>query len=304
MASLLETAAMRSAIALSVHGVGTTSPNPPVGCVILDSSHQVVGQGYHRRKGEPHAETLALEEAGAQAHRGTAVVTLEPCNHQGRTPACHAALIEAGISRVVVALVDPTSRNEGGIARLQAAGVDVEVGLLAAEAELVLGPWLRTLHTGRPILWWIPTSGPVQPDGHPLSRLRSRSDAIIHANGCITESVPNSHGVGTLDLPETHLPHKPDVTVHALFEGGARTVLLEANRDLAKPFLHHGFIDHVAVVLTEGISTPPMGTEVGVVPDGFVLDRVVKEGTVVVIEATRQELHVSSQRPSLRTDRS
>ena len=98
MATVIETAAMRSAIALSALGVGTTSPNPPVGCVILDSSQQVVGQGYHHRKGEPHAEALALDEAGARTRGGTAVVTLEPCNHHGRTPACHAALIEAGIS--------------------------------------------------------------------------------------------------------------------------------------------------------------------------------------------------------------
>lgn len=287
MATVIETAAMRSAIALSALGVGTTSPNPPVGCVILDSSHQIVGQGYHHRKGEPHAEALALDEAGARAHGGTAVVTLEPCNHHGRTPACHAALIDAGISRVVIALIDPTSRGEGGAAKLHAAGVDVEVGLLPEEAELVLGPWMRTLHTRRPVLWWVTGHGASKPDVGVLSGLRSRADAIIHADGRITEAVPNSHGGGILALPQALTPHQPVATVQALFDGGARTALLEADQDMAEPFLRCGLIDHVAVVLTEELPTIPREVKVGLVPDGFALDRVTKEGAAVIVEATR-----------------
>lgn len=286
MATVIETAAMRSAIALSALGVGTTSPNPPVGCVILDASHQVVGQGYHHRKGEPHAEALALDEAGARARGGTAVVTLEPCNHHGRTPACHAALLDAGISRVVIALLDPTSRGEGGAVKLHAAGVDVEVGLLPEEAELVLGPWMRTLHTRRPVLWWLTSHGAPKPDVGVLSGLRSRADAIIHADGSITEAVPNSHGAGILTLPQAHTPHQPEATVQALFDGGARTVLFEADPDTAEPFLRCGLIDHVAVVLTEEPPTTPREAKVGLVPDGFSLDRVTKEGTAVLLEAT------------------
>ena len=103
-----EFAAMRLAVGLSAQGLGTTSPNPPVGCVILDSAGQIVGAGYHRRKGESHAEVNALAAAGPRARDGTAVVTLEPCNHYGRTPPCSQALLDARISRVVVALLDPT----------------------------------------------------------------------------------------------------------------------------------------------------------------------------------------------------
>jgi diaminohydroxyphosphoribosylaminopyrimidine deaminase/5-amino-6-(5-phosphoribosylamino)uracil reductase len=133
---------MRLAIALSAHGIATTSPNPPVGCVILDAAGEIVGTGYHQRKGEPHAEVNALSAAGSRAAGGTAVVTLEPCNHVGRTPACRQALLDALISRVIIAVRDPTSRGEGGAALLRAAGVDVEIGVLADEARLVLGPWL------------------------------------------------------------------------------------------------------------------------------------------------------------------
>jgi diaminohydroxyphosphoribosylaminopyrimidine deaminase/5-amino-6-(5-phosphoribosylamino)uracil reductase len=139
---------MRLAIALSANGLGTTSPNPPVGCVILDPDGAVIGTGYHQRKGEPHAEVHALSAAGTRARGGTAIVTLEPCNHVGRTPACRQALIDAGIARAVIAIIDPTSRGVGGAAMLRAAGVDVEVGVLADEARLVLGPWLTAQARG------------------------------------------------------------------------------------------------------------------------------------------------------------
>jgi len=114
MASVREIDAMRLAIALSARGLGTTSPNPPVGCVILDAHAEIVGTGYHQRKGEPHAETYALAAAGRRAEGGTAVVTLEPCNHVGRTPACRQAFLDAKVARVVIALIDPnwaTSRD-------------------------------------------------------------------------------------------------------------------------------------------------------------------------------------------------
>src|SRR5436190_11680425 len=152
MASAAEVAAMRRAIALSAAGLGTTSPNPPVGCVLLDAQGRIVGEGYHERKGEAHAEAQALAAAGPLATGATAVVTLEPCNHQGRTPACRQALIDAGVRRAVIAVTDPTSRGEGGAAALWAAGVDVEVGVLADEASVVLGPWLAALIAQRPLV--------------------------------------------------------------------------------------------------------------------------------------------------------
>jgi diaminohydroxyphosphoribosylaminopyrimidine deaminase/5-amino-6-(5-phosphoribosylamino)uracil reductase len=156
-----EADAMRRAIALSALGLGSTSPNPPVGCVILDRAGRPVGEGFHRRKGEAHAEVNALDSAGDRARGGTAVVTLEPCNHHGRTPPCHRALLDAGIARVLVAVIDPTSRGQGGVTRLRDAGVDVEVGVLADEALLVLGPWMGALRSGRPHVLWAFEAGPT-----------------------------------------------------------------------------------------------------------------------------------------------
>jgi diaminohydroxyphosphoribosylaminopyrimidine deaminase/5-amino-6-(5-phosphoribosylamino)uracil reductase len=154
MASAHELAAMRRAIALSAAGLGTTSPNPPVGCVLLDPAGQIVGEGYHERKGEPHAEAQALAAAGPLADGGTAVVTLEPCNHQGRTPPCRQSLIDAGIRRAVVAVIDPTSRGEGGVTVMRQAGIDVETDVLADEARIVLGRWLAGLEKRRPVITW------------------------------------------------------------------------------------------------------------------------------------------------------
>ncbi|MFJ4609570.1 hypothetical protein [Streptomyces griseus] len=104
---------MRRAIVNSASGLGATSPNPAVGCVILDSVGRRAGEGFHLRKGDAHAEVNALAAAGSQAAGGTAVVTLEPCNHEGLTPPCHQALLDARFTRVLIAVMDPTSRGEG-----------------------------------------------------------------------------------------------------------------------------------------------------------------------------------------------
>lgn len=114
-------AAMRRAIALAARGLGSTSPNPVVGCVITDAAGTVVGEGWHQRAGGPHAEVHALRAAGPAARGGTAYVTLEPCNHTGRTGPCAQALLEAGVTRVVYAVPDPDPQASGGAATLRAA---------------------------------------------------------------------------------------------------------------------------------------------------------------------------------------
>ncbi|WP_422774479.1 bifunctional diaminohydroxyphosphoribosylaminopyrimidine deaminase/5-amino-6-(5-phosphoribosylamino)uracil reductase RibD [Plantactinospora sp. WMMC1484] len=146
--------AMRRAIALAARGLGTTSPNPLVGCVLLDPYGDVVGEGFHAYAGGPHAEIVALAQAGERARGGTAVVTLEPCDHTGRTGPCSGALISAGVRRVVVAVADPNPVAAGGIERLRAAGVEVEVGIRAAEAEAGNLAWLTAVRRGRPYLTW------------------------------------------------------------------------------------------------------------------------------------------------------
>lgn len=154
MADHAELAAMRRAIELAARGRASTLPNPVVGCVLLDERGEVVGEGWHERPGGPHAEVAALLQAGDRAKGGTAVVTLEPCNHTGRTGPCAQALVEAGIRRVVVGVTEPTGEAGGGAEVLTAAGVEVERGVLAAEAERVNLPWLTAVRRGRPFVTW------------------------------------------------------------------------------------------------------------------------------------------------------
>ncbi|MCD6681141.1 MAG: bifunctional diaminohydroxyphosphoribosylaminopyrimidine deaminase/5-amino-6-(5-phosphoribosylamino)uracil reductase RibD [Burkholderiaceae bacterium] len=196
---------MLHALRLAAQGMNTCTPNPRVGCVIVHE-HQVVGEGWHRRRGEAHAEVLALAEAGARAHGATAYVTLEPCNHHGSTPPCVGALIEARVGRVVAAMEDPNPAVNGqGLERLRAAGIDVRCGLLAQEArELNIGfvsrmtrgrPWVRmkvaasldgrsALPDGRS--QWI-TGEPARVDGHAW---RARACAVLTGIGTVRDDDP------------------------------------------------------------------------------------------------------------------
>jgi len=255
MASATEIAAMRRAIAISAAGLGTTSPNPPVGCVIIGTDGVIVGEGYHERKGEAHAETQALAAAGPRARNATAVVTLEPCNHQGRTPACRQALIDAGIGRVVIALIDPTSRGEGGAAVLRAAGVNVETGILAAEARLVLGPWLTALALCRPVITWtylLNGSGiaPLPDDAAGVDMIRLSADAVLHPDGRVEEAVPGTHGAGILELKDTSPGADPGEIAKSLYVSGVRHLLLQGALEVAAPFLAAGLVDHVIAYLS------------------------------------------------------
>lgn len=144
---------MAAALTLARRGLGGVWPNPSVGCVLVGKAGQVVGRGWTQPGGRPHGETEALGRAGELARDATAYISLEPCNHWGKTPPCSEALVNAGISRAVIALEDPDPRVSGsGIARLRAAGIAADVGLCAeAAAELNAGFLLR-LRSGRPIV--------------------------------------------------------------------------------------------------------------------------------------------------------
>ncbi|MEU6868536.1 bifunctional diaminohydroxyphosphoribosylaminopyrimidine deaminase/5-amino-6-(5-phosphoribosylamino)uracil reductase RibD [Streptomyces sp. NPDC046876] len=197
---------MRRAIALASRGLGSTSPNPVVGCVIADAGGTVVGEGWHQRAGGPHAEVHALRAAGEAARGATAYVTLEPCNHTGRTGPCAQALIEAGVTRVVYAVPDPNPQASGGAATLRAAGVTAESGLLQAEAEAGNAAWLTSVRLGRPhVTWkyaatldgrsaaadgssrWI-TCPESRADVH---RLRAEADAVLVGTGTLRTDDPH-----------------------------------------------------------------------------------------------------------------
>ncbi|WP_222193680.1 bifunctional diaminohydroxyphosphoribosylaminopyrimidine deaminase/5-amino-6-(5-phosphoribosylamino)uracil reductase RibD [Modestobacter italicus] len=151
---------MARARELGLTVLGTTSPNPAVGAVVLDAAGQVVGEGATSPPGGPHAEVHALAQAGERARGGTAVVTLEPCAHTGRTGPCADALIAAGVARVVVAVPEPTRLAHGGAERLRAAGVDVELGEQQAEAaDGALAAWLTGVREHRPqVVWKVATT--------------------------------------------------------------------------------------------------------------------------------------------------
>ena len=196
---------MARALELARLGLATTDPNPRVGCVIV-SGTRVVGEGWHRHAGGPHAEVVALEAAGAAARGATAYVTLEPCSHHGRTPPCADALVEAGIRRVVYAMRDPNPRVDGGgIARLEAAGIAVEGGVLEREA-LELNPgFVSRMTRGRP---WVSVKlaasldgGTALPGGESrwitgeaaredVQRLRARVSAVMTGSGTVIADDP------------------------------------------------------------------------------------------------------------------
>jgi diaminohydroxyphosphoribosylaminopyrimidine deaminase/5-amino-6-(5-phosphoribosylamino)uracil reductase len=217
--------AMRLAIEHAEQVKGATYPNPPVGAVILDAAGEVVGVGGTEPTGGPHAEVVALRRAGELAKGGTAVVTLEPCNHHGRTPPCVDALVAAGVSRVVYAVADPSPEAAGGAKRLEQVGIDVETGVLADVVERgTLREWLHKQRTGLPhVTWkfaasvdgrsaaadgtsqWI-TSEAARADVH---RRRAVADAIVVGTGTVFSDDPTL----TARLPDGSLAQRQPLRV-------------------------------------------------------------------------------------------
>jgi diaminohydroxyphosphoribosylaminopyrimidine deaminase / 5-amino-6-(5-phosphoribosylamino)uracil reductase len=196
---------MKLALRLAVKGAGWVSPNPMVGAVVVKDG-QIVGRGYHRRAGLPHAEIEALQAAGAAARGADLYVTLEPCNHQGRTPPCTQAILTAGVRRVIIACLDPNPQVTGGGSEFLAAqGVDIIVGVLEAEARQVNEAWFHWVETGRP---WVLAKAACSLDGKIATatgesqwltgeaarvyghRLRHRLDAILVGIGTVLADNP------------------------------------------------------------------------------------------------------------------
>lgn len=196
---------MALAFRLAKRGAGYTSPNPMVGAVVVKDG-RMVGQGWHRRYGGPHAEVEALQRAGEQARGATLYVTLEPCNHHGKTPPCTAAVLAAGISRVVIANADPNPRVAGGgAAYLRAQGLQVEMGLLAEVGQKLNEAFFKAVTTGRP---WVIAKAAASLDGKTAThtndsqwitgpaarawvhRLRHQVDAILVGVGTVIADNP------------------------------------------------------------------------------------------------------------------
>lgn len=264
---------MGAALALAGRGRARSTPNPNVGCVLAKEG-QIIGRGWTQSGGRPHAEAMALHQAGEAAKGATAYVTLEPCAHQSpRGPSCADSLIAAGIARVVTALVDPDPRTHGtGIARLRAAGIAVEAGLMADAAQRAMAGWLMQQAEGRPFVTlklatsldgciamadgesrWI-TGAPARAHGH---LERARSNMILVGSGTIAADAPQldvrlpglaarsparavltrgtaPQGWASLPAPE-HIAGLADVQ-YLLVEGGAAA---------AAAFLKAGLVDRL-----------------------------------------------------------
>ncbi|HSJ21614.1 MAG TPA: bifunctional diaminohydroxyphosphoribosylaminopyrimidine deaminase/5-amino-6-(5-phosphoribosylamino)uracil reductase RibD [Nocardioidaceae bacterium] len=231
-----------------------TGPNPRVGCVLLAADGRTVAEGFHRGAGSPHAEVDALTRAGGRARGTTAVVTLEPCDHTGRTGPCSKALVEAGVARVVYAQPDPNPVASGGAETLRSAGVDVAHGLFVEEAREVNPVWTFAVEHGRPFVTWKfaatldgrsaaadgtsrwVSSAAARVDTH---RLRGLADVILAGTGTVLTDDPE---LTVRDADGTPLPRQPLRAVMGLREvpddrrvlnDAAETVVL-ATRDPAE----------------------------------------------------------------------
>lgn len=254
--------AMARAIDLAAGGF--PAPNPHVGCVLVKDG-KVVGEGFHTHAGAPHAEAMALAAAGEAAKGATAYVTLEPCNHRGRTPPCSLALIAAGISRVAIAVADPNPRAQGGADRLRHEGIQVEMGLLCEEAAAVNRQFLFAMKHHRPLVTlktamsldgrialpsgeskWI-TGEDARAEGH---RLRAERGAVLVGRRTITadNSQLTARILGVVNQPTRVVldPHRRLVGNENVFDGSAATIRAVAPEfarlgDLVVPLLDAEF---------------------------------------------------------------
>ena len=201
------TVAMQRAIALSEKGLGKTAPNPIVGAVVIDATGKIIAEGFHdRMASDDHAEVIAIKAAGNKAQGATIVVTLEPCNHIGKTGPCTQAIIDAGISTVVFAVNDPNAIASGGADKLRAAGIKVIEGILKKEVALSNRAWLMKIQKNRPFFTWkvaatldgkvAATDGTSKWISNETSRgdvqtLRRQSDAILVGTNTVIADNPH-----------------------------------------------------------------------------------------------------------------
>ena len=279
---------MQRALTLSEKGYGLTYPNPIVGAVITDSTGEVIGEGFHQRQISPdHAEIVAIKSAERTLKGATMYVTLEPCNHTGSTPPCTQAIIDAEFARVVISTRDPHEVASGGVEKLRAAGIDVDLDVLGEEVQFSNRSWLHKIHTGRPrMIWKVAQSADGKiavGDGSPtwisseesradVQILRGQSDALLIGTGTALADNPhliprNATGgknpdrivVGMREIPATHnlndtraLTHfiksqNSQVIVSKLSTYGYNQVLLECGPTLGNVLLKEGFIDELII---------------------------------------------------------
>jgi diaminohydroxyphosphoribosylaminopyrimidine deaminase / 5-amino-6-(5-phosphoribosylamino)uracil reductase len=282
------------ALELAERGRGTTHPNPIVGAVVVRDG-EVVGEGWHERKGDPHAEVVALGGAGERARGSTLYVTMEPCTHHGSTPPCTEAVLAAGVAHVVAASLDPNPNAGGGLEELRRAGIDVEhTDLFNARAQNEA--WRTWVAKGRPFVTY---KAAMTLDGRltsPVERwisgeesrrlvheLRAASDAVAVGMGTVHADAPRLDardvnaarqprrlGFGRGPLPEDSelelRSGRPAEELAALAADGVQSLLLEGGSRLAAGFLREGLIDKLLVFVAPKLSGDGPGLFAGDVP--------------------------------------
>lgn len=265
---------LQRALVLAERGRGTTHPNPVVGAVVVHDG-EVVGEGWHERKGGPHAEVVALEAAGERARGATLYVTLEPCKSFGTTPPCTRAVLDAGVARVVAGALDPNPAAGGGLEELRAAGVEVELadGRLAEAARRQNEAWRTWVAKGRPFVTYkaaVTLDGRITVPGsrwvsgeesrRRVHELRAASDAVAVGMGTVRADDPrlDARGVeavrqprrlafGSGPLPAGSelelLSGSLDEELERLSAEGVQSLLLEGGPTLATAFLQAGLVD-------------------------------------------------------------
>jgi diaminohydroxyphosphoribosylaminopyrimidine deaminase / 5-amino-6-(5-phosphoribosylamino)uracil reductase len=270
------------ALELAERGRGTTHPNPIVGAVVVKDG-EVVGEGWHERKGGPHAEVAALSAAGERARGATVYVTMEPCAHHGDTPPCTTALIEAGVARVVAGALDPNPKAGGGFDELRAAGVDVEL-IDSFQARAQNEAWRTWVAQGRPFVTYkaaITFDGRMTIPGERwisgeesrrlVHRLRAASDAVAVGMGTVLADAPrlDARDVEAAKQPRRlafghgPLPEGSELELRtgslsseleALAGEGVQSLLLEGGPTLAAAFLSEDLVDKLLVFVAPTLS--------------------------------------------------
>ena len=312
---------LERALELAENGRGTTHPNPIVGAVVV-AGDEIVGEGWHERKGGPHAEVVALEAAGERARAATVYVTLEPCAHHGATPPCVDALLAAGVARVVAGQLDPDPEHGGGLERLRAAGVDVElaVGEPAFRCRQQVEEWRRWVTSRRPFVTYkvaVTLDGRVRipserwVTGEASRRLvhvlRAQSDAVAVGMGTVRWDNPR---LDARDVPVIRQPRRiafgrgplPEGSELELRSGplreeleelaadGVQSLLLEGGPTLAAAFLAADLVDKLLVFVAPRLSGEGPGMLEGL-PRSFGLTRMEARpiGADLLLQAYLQE---------------
>ncbi|HVZ82412.1 MAG TPA: bifunctional diaminohydroxyphosphoribosylaminopyrimidine deaminase/5-amino-6-(5-phosphoribosylamino)uracil reductase RibD [Terracidiphilus sp.] len=305
---------MRRALELARRGIGVTSPNPAVGCVILDRAGQVVGEGWHEYDLKDHAEVVALNEArqhaGDRLKGGTAYVTLEPCNHTGRTPPCTGALMAAGLGRVVAATVDPNPHVAGhGLEALHAAGLQTDVGVCEQEARRLNEGFARWSQSGRPLVlmkvamtldgriapppgvhaarepYWI-TSEAARAAVQPL---RWQADAVLTGVDTVLADDPMLTDRSGLRRRRKNLRVILDSALRIPLDSN---IVCSADGDVAVCTVSKDEA-RIAALRERGIRVEVLTAEAGRVPLGKVLDLLGAEGILTVLTETGTRLNTA-----------